>query len=175
MDKAEVRRLFRRKPVEAEISAAIIENIRKCDYFLSTPLILTYMPLPDEPDLMALLKDDRPFAIPYITEDRIMGFSLYSGRLRKGAYGISEPEERCECEYPEGTVALIPALAFTKEGYRVGRGAGYYDRFLSVHRNICKIGIIPSERIVEIEDIQPHDIPMDAIITEKGFSPVLRS
>lgn len=175
MDKAEVRKRFRRQPVPEDVSEAIIRNVRSCPLYSNAKLILTYMPLPDEPDLRALLSDEKTFAIPYIDSEDVMRFASYSGVTEEGVYGIAEPEEKSECLYPEGTIALIPALAFTADGYRIGRGKGYYDRFLSLHGDIYKIGIIPAERIVELEDIKAHDIPMDAIITEAGVTPVLRS
>lgn len=65
-------------------------------------------------------------------------------------------------------IILIPGLAFDPQGGRLGRGRGYYDRFLS-HYTGLKIGLAFSEQILPRLPTDPHDVPMDLIITEQGI------
>ena len=106
-----------------------------------------------------------------------------TGPFKTGAYGIREPVETASKLWP-GTLRdeafpvaiLVPALAFSRAGDRLGRGAGYYDRFLTRflaenavdRRRILLIGACHSFQIVETVPVESHDIPVDCILTEKG-------
>lgn len=62
---------------------------------------------------------------------------------------------------------LVPGLVFSPEGYRVGYGGGYYDRFFSKNRETYKIGICFEMQIAPEVPKGKYDIPVDYIITEK--------
>lgn len=61
-------------------------------------------------------------------------------------------------------VAIIPGLAFDKNRYRLGRGKGWYDRFLSEHPETFKIGVCYKEQLVDKLPTEEHDIKMDLVI-----------
>lgn len=63
---------------------------------------------------------------------------------------------------------LIPGLAFDLQGHRLGRGGGYYDRFLSSFKGV-KIGIIASNRFLTSVPVEPHDSRVDAVATESNL------
>jgi 5-formyltetrahydrofolate cyclo-ligase len=65
------------------------------------------------------------------------------------------------------TTIILPVLGFDNKGGRIGYGAGYYDRFLSLNTHIRKIGIAYSCQEISNVPMQDHDISMDMIITEK--------
>ncbi len=66
-----------------------------------------------------------------------------------------------------GTIlGIIPGAAFTVEGHRLGRGGGYYDRFLALHPGIFRIGICFSLQLVSQLPMEGHDEPLDAVCTE---------
>lgn len=85
------------------------------------------------------------------------------GDLKKNLYNILEPQKG---NLHEGEVDLvvIPLLAFDKQGYRVGYGKGFYDRFLQ-GINARKIGLSLSPAIEKIDDVNEHDIRLDFCIT----------
>jgi 5-formyltetrahydrofolate cyclo-ligase len=60
--------------------------------------------------------------------------------------------------------AIVPGVAFTLEGRRVGRGKGHYDRLLSSVGGV-KCGVAFDEQIVEAIPVEPHDVRMDWIVT----------
>jgi 5-formyltetrahydrofolate cyclo-ligase len=64
-------------------------------------------------------------------------------------------------------VVLVPCLGFTREGYRLGYGGGYFDRFLAAHPEVTPVGIGWGGGELQFET-QPHDIPMALIVTERG-------
>lgn len=63
-------------------------------------------------------------------------------------------------------VVLVPLLGFNKQGFRLGHGGGWYDRFLATQPQALKIGIGWEDSLVEFTP-EPHDIPMDIVVTEK--------
>lgn len=65
-------------------------------------------------------------------------------------------------------IVVVPGAVFDRQGYRLGYGGGYYDRFLSgAAAQARRIGLAFSLQVVERLPVFPHDIPMDIVITEK--------
>ena len=62
---------------------------------------------------------------------------------------------------------VVPAVAFDKNGYRIGYGGGFYDKFLSKIGNSIKVGIAYNFQIVNNIIPESHDIKMDYIVTEE--------
>lgn len=83
-----------------------------------------------------------------------------------GAYNIREPKELRIAQTTDIDIALIPALALSRYGNRIGFGMGYYDRFLSDFNGL-KIGVCYDFQIFDTLPHNPHDVKMDLIITEK--------
>jgi len=84
--------------------------------------------------------------------------------LRRGRYGIIEPCADTEVlDAPE--VVIVPGLLFDLEGYRIGRGGGYYDRWLEEEPNCRTIGLCHPERLVERLPREPWDVAVGEVIT----------
>lgn len=94
--------------------------------------------------------------------------------LEQGAYDISEPKASCPLidenmlNSPD-TLILVPALAYSPEGYRIGYGQGFYDRFLAKIPLAASIGITLSPLISEDIIIEPWDKAVGYLATEKGL------
>ena len=88
-----------------------------------------------------------------------------SGELEAGAYGISEPKsgEEHTC-----AVAFTPMLAVDKEGFRLGYGGGYYDRYFALHPEVLRVGLAYEGQMIETIPREDTDIPLDALVTERG-------
>ncbi|MGB7993845.1 5-formyltetrahydrofolate cyclo-ligase [Methanoregula sp.] len=96
--------------------------------------------------------------------------------LVESTFCVPEP---VGCEIParpdEIGIAIIPLLAFDRQGNRLGYGAGYYDRFLAAHPRVKTIGIaFACQEMPELPG-EPTDIRMDRILTESGLIPVLEN
>lgn len=86
--------------------------------------------------------------------------------LINNGYGIEEPQNAKEILINEIDLVLIPLLAFDVNGYRVGFGKGYYDKFLSAGRpGVIKIGLSFFDAVDKIEDIDRYDIPLNYCVT----------
>ena len=112
------------------------------------------------------LKDAR-FSFPRIFEDKSMKFYQAAfEKLQKENWGISLPETLGERESLDLDVLIITGLMFSLEGHRIGRGAGFYDRYLE-HFQGMKIGVCYEEQMVEKLLTDKHDKKVDLIITDK--------
>lgn len=84
--------------------------------------------------------------------------------LKPGTFNILEPTETAAFDKNEINLAIVPGLAFDENGYRLGYGKGYYDRFLS-DLNVKKIGICHKELLLKNVPHNRFDVRMDEIIT----------
>ncbi len=83
--------------------------------------------------------------------------------LEEGAFGILEPQGKTPYE-KEIDFAVVPGAAFSCEGYRIGYGKGYYDKFLK-NKQIFKLGICHDELLFDAVPHDEFDVKLDMIIT----------
>ncbi|MCD8206086.1 MAG: 5-formyltetrahydrofolate cyclo-ligase [Clostridia bacterium] len=92
-------------------------------------------------------------------------FAAPAGPMKKGTFGIEEPLS--PPYFGDIDIALVPLLALNVRGFRLGFGGGYYDRFFA-GKKIKKVGLSYSFQMNRDFKEDAWDIPMDAVITEKG-------
>ena len=89
--------------------------------------------------------------------------------LAPGAHRILEPAPHCPTVEPCLLDAVIvPAAAWAEDGYRLGYGAGYYDRFLSRNPRAVRIGLGLEVQVVPCVPHDAHDLPVDLLVTDAG-------
>ncbi len=131
-------------------------------------VVALFSPLPDEPqieEIIDILAGERTVVLPRIEGD-IMEFYRYSkDYMRVGAYGIMEPEGAVAVAPEEIDLMLVPGVAFTAAGARLGRGKGYYDKYMS-HSGFraYKVGVCYAEQQLPELPCEPHDILIDEVI-----------
>lgn len=151
----------------ADLSALVGENILRHPRVQAAHAILLYHSLPDEVDtrrlIETLLAQGKQVLLPKVCHDSTMTLHAYSGAssVTVGAYGIMEPTGPSQ---PVPPVAVIPGRAFDRQGYRLGRGKGYYDRLLA-HAATYKIGICFPFQFTDTVPHDFHDVPMDEVVT----------
>lgn len=126
-------------------------------------LIGFYSPLKTEVNWLYGAIENYSYSIPSIKNDQEMDFyeiPLSDLIEKKFGLAISDGFKKV---YPK--VLVIPGLAFSTNGQRLGRGKGYYDRYLSDHK-VLKIGICFNEQILKEVKTESHDVLMDYIINE---------
>ena len=85
---------------------------------------------------------------------------------KKNAFGIEEPVQAALINPAELDAVLVPLLISDTQGFRVGYGKGYYDRFLyNCRRDVLKIGFSYFEPVDQIDDIHQFDIPLSICVT----------
>lgn len=177
MLKAELRHLIRqrkqafsRQQLE-EWSLDIMGRLKEEPHFRQANTILLYHALPDEVNTSSLLDElkDKTILLPRVVNEEEMELRYYTGRqdLQTGAFGIMEPCGEPFTEYQQIDVAVIPGMAFDETGHRLGRGRGYYDRFLSRVPYLYKIGLCFHFQLMGNVPTDENDIPMDLVISGK--------
>ena len=154
--------------------AFILDAIRKSRPFREADTLLGYAPIGAEIDILPLLReaehDGKRVALPRTHGAGIMTFHYVSSweALTVSSYGIREPSAEAPLYTGGAALCLVPALAFDGEGYRIGYGGGYYDRFLAAHE-VTAIGVIYRELLRPHLPHEAHDRPVAAIATEDGI------
>ncbi len=114
-----------------------------------------------------LLKNKKIVSVPYINQKKIKASRIYDiSNLKKGPYGIYQPEIILPLKEKLIDVIIVPGIAFDKKMNRIGYGKGYYDKYLKKLKAL-KIGLCYDFQLFEKIPATKHDIKMDIIITEK--------
>lgn len=132
--------------------------------------VMLYCALPDEvqtlPLIRALKDEGKRILLPAVTGATEMELRVYEtdNDLRTGSFGIMEPAGRAFTKTEEIDVMIIPGMAFDAAGNRLGRGKGYYDRFLAMAHRAYRIGVcFPFQMFDEIPAGE-FDVKMDKVI-----------
>lgn len=115
---------------------------------------------------------------PRVMEDGGLSFHPHCGDdgWVRGKYGTLEPRVTPGVEGVRNGFDLIvvPGVAFDPKGRRLGRGYGYYDRFLAgLEDDVFKVGLVFSSRLLPEVPVDSWDVPVDAVVTEEGVIRVL--
>ena len=183
MTKAEARKLAKARRAAADLHAVgrgMADVLFTLPCWCGADTVLAFASMPDEPDTAAILRqtlaEGKRLLLPRVLSRTAMDWVEITdlAQLQPGAYGILE----APAELPAfatsvlgaNALALIPCLAASPEGVRLGRGGGYYDRFLAHYTGtrllLCPTAAILDDLPCEAWDIRfsPHEI-----LTEKGI------
>ncbi len=156
-------------------SADLCARILASDFYRAARAVMLFIPMPEEVDLLPIARDclasGRRVLAPRIAwESRSLEPACISDLdqdLRPGRMGIREPGPACPGISPEQIdLVLVPGVAFDSRAQRLGRGGGFYDRFLS-RREIRaqRVGVAFDLQIVDRIPREPHDAVLDAVVT----------
>ena len=166
-------RLSQSDPAEnAACDVRITQRVLSLPAFQAAERIFAYCSVVPEVDTHAILAQARrrgkTVALPVTQPEGRMQFARYDGVLVPGRYGIPEPPRSAQVMLPQpGDLVLVPALAYDRAGRRLGRGGGYYDRFLSCV-DCCTVGLIRAAFLFDTLPAEWNDVPVSAVITEDG-------
>lgn len=176
-DKWRKRLVKARAELSSEVRAAEAQALADAVSAVGWPAatVCAYVPVGTEPGSVALLDAlraaGRRVLLPIVTGREPLDWGVYFGAdsLVPGPYGLREPSG---LRLGRGAVAnadavLIPALAVDRQGVRLGRGAGHYDRSLGAV-TAPRIAIVRDEEYVDRLPAEPHDVLMTAVLTPSG-------
>jgi 5-formyltetrahydrofolate cyclo-ligase len=155
-------------------SRQICEAILSTDAWRRARSVAIFAPLAGEPDVEMLWShaEGRSFAYPRVEGDWLGLYSVRSPfELQPTKWGLREPTaEPANAVAPDSIdLILVPGVAFSRAGARLGRGRGYYDRLLStLPAGVCKIGVCFDFQLTPELPVEPHDQHVDFIATESG-------
>ncbi len=151
----------------------ILENLLSADFYKNARTVMTYVSYKSEVDTTGLiqnmLKDKKRLCAPVCFENGIMeAFEFFDfGDLKTSKLGISEPETKIKVLPEEIDLIIVPGCAFNEEGFRIGYGGGFYDRYLKNTKSVTCGLFYEALRT----DFSPDktDIPLKFIITEENI------
>lgn len=160
--------------VLANFSIDIQKNLLKTQAWQNAQNPALYCPLPYEVKTKILFKSawelKKKLLLPVVIslKDRLMKFYPCNDydELKPGPMNILQPPSQKRSRIPD--LIILPGLLFSKNGFRLGYGGGFYDNYLN-GKNITTIGLCFSFQIIEYIDPDIWDKPINKIITEKGL------
>ena len=172
-------------PLMEQTAESVVASVTNSDEYKSATMILGFMPMNDEVDVIPLmkqaLKDKKKVAVPKMAKSgNDMDFYLiddFDGDFTSdNKYNIREPSESCTKlspdQIPSDALIFVPGLVFNLEGARLGRGKGYYDKYLSRvpdcdKRIVC--GVCFTICVTKAVPIEKNDVRVNYLLNEYGF------
>jgi 5-formyltetrahydrofolate cyclo-ligase len=157
----------------AEKSRAIADRIEALAPFRDARVIALYAPLGTEVDGIGLAKRALgrgatvvfPRAVP--GERRLAFARCALGELVRGPLGAGEPPAGSpEVAPDEIGCVVLPGVGFSEDGFRLGRGGGYYDATLRTMPGAARLGVAYDVQVLAALPREPHDAALDALVTE---------
>ena len=178
MKKSDIRTAARRAAAaldtaERERQSRIATERLRCVIEEERPAVAAlFAPLPDEIDISPLLRTiDCRVVLPRVAdgpngEAEMEFYDFDPSGMARGAYGIDEPQGNVPCPPERIDLMVVPGMAFTRDGVRLGRGKGYYDRYIAREGfRARRIGVCFRHQLLPDLPAEPHDRRMDIVVT----------
>ncbi|MCR4842816.1 MAG: 5-formyltetrahydrofolate cyclo-ligase [Eubacterium sp.] len=155
-----------------ELSRAVSQAVMGLPEFAAENVLYSYCPIRNEVDIMPVnlraLERGKRVYLPKTSGDD-MAFYQYSEDtgLSPGPFGVPEPDT---AEIYDGSlgIMIVPGVVFSREGFRIGFGKGYYDRYLDAHPMIVTVGVAYEFQMEDAFPVKNSDAPIDIIVTEEN-------
>lgn len=151
---------------------ALIQRLRSLSAYQEASVIATYLSFPHEVNtsilIAAVQADGKQVVIPKTYPKGRMEFVAYdSQKLKQTSFGLLEPEDGSQAiDKSEIDLIHVPGVAFQKDGYRLGYGGGYYDRYLADYDG-ATVSTIYACQEVDFSPA-PHDIPVKEVLVDES-------
>ena len=174
MEKKELRKIIRELKKEYStkqkkaMSVPVMERVAQNSRFQKASVVLAYWSMDDEVythDFVCRWGKEKTVLLPCVKGDDLeIRYFEGEDKLQPGeAFGIGEPVGELFTEPDKIDVVLVPGVAFDKQGNRLGRGKGYYDKILK-NTSAYKIGVCFDFQFVENVPTDEYDVKMDEVI-----------
>jgi 5-formyltetrahydrofolate cyclo-ligase len=124
-----------------------------------------------------LLAEGRQVLLPRVASDTELTIHRYTSPadLQPGAFGILEPVGEPVDDCTIADAAIIPGMAFDRAGHRLGRGRGFYDRFLARVPQLLRIGLCAEWQLADFVPTDAHDVAMHYVVAVGAQSATLHT
>ena len=150
-------------------SKQIQKNLKRIESYREAQTIACYYSIGSEvrtQDIMQeIISDGKTLALPKIDNDMLVFYNVKKfDDLEEGEFGIMEPKQNCSV-VTKFDILLVPAIAMTSKGQRLGYGKGFYDRFLA-GKDLTTVALTYSRLIVKHIPKSNNDIQINWVVTE---------
>ena len=165
-------------PLDREKASTLVAGkLEDNEFFLLAKRVLLFYGLDDEVDTRQIIRNacskGKIVYLPRCNKKEelfTMGRVNSLGDLEKSSYGIMEPKQNMHRDYSveDLDLVILPGVVFDTKGNRIGRGKGYYDKFLKkTGKKTKRIGVAFDFQVLEDVSGRKHDEPVDVVVTEK--------
>jgi 5-formyltetrahydrofolate cyclo-ligase len=156
--------------VKANADAVICEKLIAIAEQLKPQVVHTYLPMGSEVDVWPVIHYLHAKGVTIVAPKALRNRQTEHwvltdvNALEEGIYGTKHP---ANSKLHEGDIDMfiIPGLAFDKNNYRLGYGAGYYDQFLKDHLNAYKLAVCYPFQLLDEVPVEPHDVRLDEVLS----------
>ncbi len=158
--------------LRAQMSKKIFENLLSLDEYKKCWALMTYVSFDNEPDTICIIKDAlskaKTVCIPYVDWNNLSMYpvQIFSEDDIDFSTRIPQPFSETRVDPEEIDLIIVPGIAFDLKCNRIGRGKGFYDRFLSGSHRAIKIGLAYDFQILDSIPVSTNDVKMDIIVSE---------
>lgn len=154
---------------KADADEKLIQRVKNLSIYKNSNRIFLFASVNNEVNTHDLIcdsyADGKSVYLPKCYSKGIMEFYKYTGELTEGRFGIPQPTGDETGTPLSADLMIVPGLAFTKDGRRLGQGGGFYDRYLQKHPCIT-VGLCRDVFLKKELPIEWNDLPVDYVITE---------
>lgn len=153
-----------------EAADRVFARLEQLASFVMADRILMYHSLPDELPTHAFLDKwggRKSFFLPRVNGVNLELLPWERSRMMLGAFNIEEPAGDDVIDPGTLDMIVVPGIAYDRQGNRLGRGKGFYDRLLHDTMAI-KIGVAFDCQLADDVPVEPTDVPVDVVITPRG-------
>jgi 5-formyltetrahydrofolate cyclo-ligase len=152
-------------------AATIFAKVETAAAFANANCIALFVAMWDEVPTTEVLERWRAMGkkvvVPRVEGDIMRYYDYHPDKMAVGAFGIIEPTGEDEVSAEAIDLMIVPARAFTPKGDRLGRGGGFYDKYMALSGfRAVRYGVAFSCQIFDSLPTDPHDIPVEAVFTE---------
>ncbi|MSQ90614.1 MAG: 5-formyltetrahydrofolate cyclo-ligase [Phycisphaerales bacterium] len=165
----------------AMASSAACSHVIRSDAFLRASCVMLYMPMRSEIDVISLalaaFRYGKTVCVPRADVGRkamhaIETSSFDDESMDADALGVRVPKTGAQIPHDSLDLVVVPGVAFDTRGFRLGRGGGYYDRYLArLPRTTATIGICFDFQFVDTIPTEPTDIAVQAVVSDRRGIP----
>lgn len=155
---------------KAQAAEEVFARLENTAAFMLAEKILMYHSLPDELPtrrFLAKWKERKHFYLPRVNGVNLDILPYDESKLELGSFHIEEPSGNDTVDAADIEMVVVPAVAYDARGNRLGRGKSFYDRFLASTPAV-KVGVGYDFQLLDEIPAEPHDVPMDIVITQKS-------
>ncbi len=161
----------------AECSASACARLMQCEAFVRATTVMLYMPMRSEIDVVSVALEafrlGKQVCVPRVETGRkamhaVATTSFDDESMRPDELGVRVPTSGVQIPHESIDLVVVPGVAFDTRGYRLGRGGGYYDRYLArLPRQTATIGVCFDCQFVDRIPTEPTDIAVQVIVSDR--------
>ena len=172
--KSNLRKQFKGVLANTHVSAEVCQYLQQWPEWNVARVIMGFMALPSEPNVLPALRQafarGAQIAFPIVDGDTIQVgtvASLSDEHFHADSMGVKSPIAWTPIHADQLDIVLVPGVAFDKRGGRLGRGGGFYDRFLAqLAQRTHTVGVSDARRVVASVPMEPHDLPIKWLVSD---------